>query len=284
MMVLASAIVAARDHRQRVGQRQLQHLDVLALVGDARRRRHAARAVVRRGEEVQALGHRPGRHVHLEQRHDRADRARRSPRRPRAGSPPPGRSPSSSPAGASISIPSGWPFAYAGQRNCRVSRTVPAARVAEQDHRAVAAVVGLAADPRPAPVAAAPVERRLAQDVPVVGQDLDRRRAARADLRFLACSCMLLHEACAIWRAPGTRPSWARRRRPITGAQRETTHGRPSDPLASSTSWSTPSSVRSTPQTGPPSATCRSTCPPSSSRRQRGRPRRSGWNATGTWS
>jgi hypothetical protein len=48
-----------------------------------------------------------------------------------------------------------------------------AAEVVEQDHGAVAAIVGLALLGFPASVAAAVVERRAAQDVPAVRGDLD---------------------------------------------------------------------------------------------------------------
>src|ERR1700679_2532598 len=79
-------------------------------------------------------------------------------------------SPSSNPAQASIKSPSVQPFTNVGNRNCRISTTVERStlNVKQQQHRAIAPIIGLPALPLPTAVAASIFEGRLLQDVPVV--------------------------------------------------------------------------------------------------------------------
>ena len=67
-----------------------------------------------------------------------------------------------------------------GQAELAGQEDAPAGPAVEQDHGAVAAIVGLAAELLPGAVGAAIVEAVLAQHVPVVGQGLDRLDADMA--------------------------------------------------------------------------------------------------------
>ena len=205
---LAVLDLAAGDHRQRLRERQLQHLDVLAFVGLAAAGVAAVGVVVRGDEEVQLLGDRARAHVGLEHL------ARR------------------------LHVVAGLLDRLALHRGERVvavqlagagldQQAVGAAvdpggeaELARQDHRAargveqqqrdaVAAVVGLAADHLQAAVAAAVLEGGLAQQVPVVREhalledaDLARCRRRGADRhsvkawqnRVVSCSIVQTRE------------------------------------------------------------------------------------------
>ena len=164
---LAVLDLAAPDHGQRLGQRQLEHLDVLALVRVAAAGAVAIRLVVGGHEEVQLLGDRAGAHVRLEHLARRAHRVAGL----LDGLAPHGlgRVVAVQQAGAGLdehavgAAVDEHREAELADQDDRAAR-----RVEQQQRHAVAAVVGLAADHLQAAVAAAVLERRLAQQVPVV--------------------------------------------------------------------------------------------------------------------